>query len=122
MTEPRITALRTILQVFDVWQLSAQDSAILLGVDDSLYRQWIENPDRAIVQGRTLVRLHCLTRIANALNMIYSHRQVTGTWLWRGNSHALFRDQSPLWYMLSGGMEELSDVCKHLEARIQVVN
>ena len=74
-----------------------------------------KNPDRTL-DADTLTRLSYLVGIFKALNILYS-ATLADAWIQRPNSNRIFGGQTPLAYMIKGGLPAMQVVRRLLDAR-----
>jgi len=109
--------LRAIPNLFERWQLTAQQSAELLGVCPEIWnRIWSGHCEELLTEDQTL-RAGALMGIYVALRMIFPKPRCYN-WLLRPNSAALFGDQPAIKVMIEGGLPAITRVRQYLEAEL----
>lgn len=74
-----------------------------------------KNPDRVLDVDR-LLRVSYLIGIFKALNILYS-KKLADAWISLPNSNRIFAGQTPLAYMMKGGVPAMQTVRRLLDAR-----
>jgi Antitoxin Xre/MbcA/ParS C-terminal toxin-binding domain len=110
------SALKAFFQIMGRWQVRDEDARALLGgVSNGPYYQMKKNPNR-ILDADTLLRVSYLVGIFKALHILHSDA-LADEWVRLPNTNRLFAGQSPLAYMLAGGMPAMQTVRRLLDAR-----
>lgn len=110
------SALKGFFKLADVWKLRDEDACVLLGgVSSSSYYEWKKKPDRVLEVDR-LTRVSYLLGIYKSLHILYGD-ELADTWVHRSNRNALFGGQTPLAYMMQGGLIAMQAVRQLLDAR-----
>jgi Protein of unknown function (DUF2384) len=109
-------ALRAFFNIMTRWQVRDEDARALLGgVTNGPFYEMKRNPDRVLDTDR-LTRISYLIGIFKALNILHS-RPLADEWVRLPNSNAIFAGQTPLAYMMRGGLPALQTVRRLLDAR-----
>ena len=110
------SALKAFFQIVGRWQVRDEDARALLGgVSNGPYYQMKKNPNR-VLDADTLLRVSYLVGIFKALHILHSDA-IADEWVRLPNTNRLFAGQSPLAYMLAGGMPAMQTVRRLLDAR-----
>jgi hypothetical protein len=110
------SALKTFFKIIGRWQVRDEDARALLGgVSNGPYYQMKKSPNR-VLDADTLLRISYLVGIFKALHILYSDA-LADEWVRLPNTNRLFAGQSPLAYMLAGGMPAMHTVRRLLDAR-----
>ena len=110
------SALKAFFQIVGRWQVRDEDARALLGgVSNGPYYQMKKNPNR-VLDADTLLRVSYLVGIFKALHILHSDA-LADEWVRLPNTNRLFAGQSPLAYMLAGGMPAMQTVRRLLDAR-----
>ena len=110
------SALKAFFQIMGRWQVRDEDARALLGgVSNGPYYQMKKNPNR-VLDADTLLRVSYLVGIFKALHILHSDA-LADEWVRLPNTNRLFAGQSPLAYMLAGGMPAMQTVRRLLDAR-----
>ncbi len=109
-------ALRAFFNMMDRWRVRDDDARALLGgVSNGPFYEMKRDPARVLDTDR-LLRVSYLVGIFKALNILYSE-PLADAWLARPNANPLFAGESPLAYMVRGGLPALQAVRRLLDAR-----
>jgi hypothetical protein len=109
-------ALKAFFNVMARWKLRDEDARGLLGgVSNGPFYEMKRNPDRTLDADR-LTRISYLLGIFKALGMLHSDA-LADAWIRRPNSNPLFGGQTPLAYMIAGGLPAMQNVRRLLDAR-----
>ncbi|WP_027351427.1 MbcA/ParS/Xre antitoxin family protein [Halotalea alkalilenta] len=109
-------AMRTYPNISRAWGLKEHEAATLLGVPDSTYRRWKQQPDRAPLDVNHLERMSLILGIYKALHILLPNAQAADSWLKRANQNPLFAGHAPIERMLNGQVSDLYVVRRHLDA------
>jgi hypothetical protein len=109
-------AVRAFFNLAARWEIRDEDAKVLLGaISNGSYYEMKKSPDRVLDPDR-LLRISYLIGIFKALNILYSQK-LADAWVRLPNSNRLFAGESPLAYMLKGGLPALQNVRRLLDAR-----
>ncbi len=109
-------AIRTFFNIVGRWGLRDDDARLLLGgVSNGAFYEMKKNADRVLEADR-LLRISYLIGIFKALNILYSEK-LADSWIQLPNSNRIFGGQTPLAYMIKGGLPALQTVRRLLDAR-----
>jgi hypothetical protein len=109
-------AIRTFFNVMDRWGVRDGDARALLGgVSNGAFYEMKKKPERVLEADR-LLRISYLIGVYKALNILYSEKLADG-WMQLANSNRIFGGQTPLAYMIKGGLPALQTVRRLLDAR-----
>src|SRR5919106_533138 len=96
-------ALRAFFRIMERWGVRDEDARALLGgVTNGPFYEMKRNPDRLIDTDR-LTRISYLIGIFRALRVLHSDR-VADRWVSLPNENPIFAGQTPLAYMMRGGL------------------
>ncbi|MBP9722139.1 MAG: DUF2384 domain-containing protein [Gammaproteobacteria bacterium] len=112
-----IVALRTVLNILDKWQCSAEEKYVLLGLPRSTYFKYLHAPKSAKIDVNLLERLSYLLNIHSALRILFNEPNSVYNWIRKPNKAPLFNNNSAIHKMLSGKIADLSDVSRYLNAQ-----
>ena len=113
LSEP---ALRGFFNIMQRWSVRDEDARALLGgVSNGPFYEMKRDPARVLDADR-LLRISYLVGIFKALNILYSE-PLADAWVTRPNTNPLFRGDTPLSYMVRGGVPALQTVRRLLDAR-----
>ncbi len=109
-------ALKAFFNIMARWSVRDEDARALLGgVSNGPFYEMKRDPDRVIDADR-LTRISYLIGIFKALNILHS-RALADEWVRLPNSHPIFAGQSPLAYMVRGGLPAMHTVRRLVDAR-----
>jgi len=109
-------AIRTFFNIADRWGIRDDEARQLLGgVSNGTFYEMKKKPERVLDVDR-LQRISYLVGIFKALNILYSEK-LADSWIQLANSNRIFAGQTPLSYMMKGGLPALQTVRRLLDAR-----
>lgn len=109
-------ALKAFFNIMAKWKVRDGDARVLLGgVTNGPFYEMKRKPDRVLDEDR-LMRVSYLIGIYKALHILHGQR-LADQWVQLANQHPLFGGQTPLAYMLRGGLPALQTVRRLLDAR-----
>jgi uncharacterized protein (DUF2384 family) len=110
------SAIKAFLNIMEKWGVRDEDARALLGgMSNGPFYEMKKNPNRRL-DADTLTRLSYLVGIFKALNILYSEA-LADAWIQRPNANRIFGGQTPLAYMIKGGLPALQVVRRLLDAR-----
>lgn len=110
------SALRAFFNIMERWSVRDEDARMLLGgVSNGPYYQWKKEPERTL-DTDTLTRVSYLIGMFKALNIAYGE-ELADEWIKLPNTNRIFAGQSPLAFLLSGGLPAFQVVRRLLDAR-----
>jgi hypothetical protein len=110
------SALRAFFNIMERWSVRDEDARTLLGgVSNGPYYQWKKEPERTL-DIDTLTRISFLIGIFKALNIAYGEK-LADEWIKLPNTNRIFAGQTPLAFLLSGGLPAFQVVRRLLDAR-----
>jgi hypothetical protein len=109
-------AVRAFLNIIDRWGIRDEDAKVLLGgLSNGPYYEMKKDPGRVLDTDR-LLRISYLIGIFKALNILYS-KNLAAEWVRLPNANRIFGGQTPLAYMIKGGLPAMQTVRRLLDAR-----
>ena len=109
-------ALRAFFNLMARWQVRDEDARALLGgVSNGPYYEMKKRSDR-VLAADTLLRISYLVGIFKALHILHS-AALADEWVRLPNTNRIFGGQTPLAYMLRGGLPAMQMVRRLLDAR-----
>lgn len=109
-------AIKGFLQLVKYWKLRDEDARALLGgVSNGAYYALKRRPRKTLDQDK-LTRISLLVGIFKALNILYS-RKLADAWVQLANTNPVFSGETPLIYMLKGGVPAMVRIRQMLDAR-----
>lgn len=110
------SAIRAFLNVMARWGVKDEDARALLGgMSNGPFYDMKRKPDRVLDADR-LMRVSYLIGIFKALNILYSEA-LADRWVQLPNTNRIFAGQTPLAYMIRGGLPAMQTVRRLLDAR-----
>ena len=110
------SAVRAFFNLTARWELRDEDARALLGgMSNGPYYEMKKNPDRVLDTDR-LLRISYLIGIFKALNILYS-KKLADAWISLPNTNRIFAGQTPLAFMIKGGIPAMQTVRRVLDAR-----
>jgi hypothetical protein len=109
-------AAKSFLKIVSLWELRDEDARQLLGgISNGAYYDLKKKGTRILNQDR-LTRISLLTGIFKALNILYS-KKLADRWIQLPNTNPMFGGETPLAYMIRGGLPATLRVRQLLDAR-----
>jgi hypothetical protein len=110
------TAIKGFFKLIETWKIRDEDARELLGgISNSAFYEWKKAPPRVLEIDR-ITRISYLIGIYKALHILYSD-QLADRWIAMPNTNLIFAGQTPLVFMIAGGIPGLQLVRKLLDAR-----
>ena len=108
--------LKAFFKIMARWKVRDQDARLLLGgVTNGPYYEMKRDPDRVLDTDR-LTRISYLIGIFKALQILHAPA-LADEWVQLPNSNPIFAGQTPLAYMVRGGLPAMLTVRRLLDAR-----
>ena len=108
--------LKAFFNIMARWNIRDEDARALLGsVSNGPFYEMKRHPDRVLDPDR-LTRVSYLIGIFKALNILFSEK-VADAWVQLPNTNPIFAGQTPLAFMLKGGLPAMQIVRRLLDAR-----
>lgn len=109
-------ALKAFFRIMERWQIRDEDARALLGgVSNGPFYELKRNAGRVLETDR-LTRVSYLIGIFKALHILHGTR-LADEWVRLPNTNPIFEGQTPLGYMIRGGLPALQTVRRLLDAR-----
>ncbi|HYW40537.1 MAG TPA: MbcA/ParS/Xre antitoxin family protein [Terriglobales bacterium] len=109
-------AIRAFFRLASHWELRDEDARGLIGgISNGSFYQLKRGAAKILDQDK-LTRVSLLVGIFKALNILYSTK-LADAWVQLPNSNPVFGGQTPLAYMLKGGVPSMLRVRQLLDAR-----
>ena len=110
------SALKGFFRILERWHVRDEDARELLGgLSSSAYYEWKKNPARTLEVDR-ITRISYLIGIYKALHILYGD-ELADEWVNLPNTNLIFAGNTPLRYMIGGGLLAMQTVRKLLDAR-----
>jgi hypothetical protein len=109
-------ALKAFFAIMGRWSIRDEDARALLGgVSNGPFYEMKRQPERLMETDR-LTRISYLIGIFKALNILHT-KVLADQWVQLPNSNPTFAGQTPLIYMIRGGLPAMQTVRRLLDAR-----
>ena len=109
-------ALKAFFNIMARWKVRDEDARALLGgVTNGPYYEMKRNPERVVETDR-LTRISYLIGIFKSLQILHG-RSLADEWVHLPNQNPIFGGQTPLAYMIRGGLPAMQTVRRLLDAR-----
>jgi hypothetical protein len=109
-------ALKAFFNIVSKWKVRDEDARALLGgVSNGPFYEMKRNPERLLETDR-LMRVSYLIGIYKALHILHSDA-LAEEWVHLPNDNPIFGGQTPLSYMIRGGLPAMHTVRRLLDAR-----
>lgn len=109
-------ALKAFFNIAARWKVRDEDARALLGgVTNGPFYEMKRKPERMLDTDR-LTRVSYLIGIFKALHILHS-RKLADEWVRLPNSNPIFDGETPLAYMIRGGLPAMQTVRRLLDAR-----
>jgi hypothetical protein len=109
-------ALKAFFNIMARWQVRDEDARALLGgVSNGPFYEMKRRPDRVLDADR-LTRISYLVGIFKALNILHE-RALADEWVRLPNRNPVFAGDTPLAYLVRGGLPAMQTVRRLLDAR-----
>jgi len=110
-------ALKGFFNIIDHWKIRDEEAMKLLGgIANGTYYKYKRNPAEVVLDQDKLTRISYLAGIFKALNILHS-KELADKWIKLPNKNRIFNNQSPLHYMIKGGMPAIQTVRRLLDGR-----
>jgi hypothetical protein len=109
-------ALKAFFNIMARWKIRDEDARALLGgVSNGPFYEWKRKPDRVLDTDR-LTRASYLIGIFKALHILHG-KSLADEWVQLPNSNPIFAGETPLAFMMHGGLPAMHTVRRLLDAR-----
>jgi hypothetical protein len=109
-------AIKAFFNMMTRWQVRDEDARTLLGgVSNGPFYEMKRNPERVLDADR-LTRISYLIGIFKALHILHGDK-LADEWVRLANANPIFDGQTPLAYMMRGGLPAMQTVRRLLDAR-----
>ena len=109
-------ALKAFFAIMTRWKVRDEDARALLGgVTNGPFYEWKRNPNRVLDADR-LTRISYVIGIYKALRILHSDR-IADEWVRLPNRNPIFSKETPLAYMIRGGLPAMQILRRLLDAR-----
>jgi hypothetical protein len=109
-------ALKAFFNIMAAWKVRDEDARVLLGgVTNGPFYEMKKDPSRVLETDR-LMRVSYLIGIFKALHILHGPA-LADEWMHLCNTHPIFNGQTPLAYLMQGGLPAMQSVRRLLDAR-----
>ena len=110
------SAIKAFLNIMEKWGVRDEDARTLLGgISNGRFYEIKKKPERTL-DADTLTWISYVIGIFKALNILYSEK-LADAWVRRANTNRIFGGETPLAYMMKGGLPALQIVRRLVDAR-----
>src|SRR6267378_2115429 len=111
-----LSAVKAFLKIRGLWELRDEDARQLLGgISNGAFYELKKKARSSLDQDR-LTRISVLTGIFKALNILYS-KKLADRWIQLPNENPMFEGETPLTYIVRGGLPAMLRVRQLLDSR-----
>jgi len=110
------SAVRAFLKIRELWELRDLAARQLLGGMSNGAFYELKKKARGTLDQDRLTRISILTGIFKALNILYS-KKLADRWIQLPNENSMFEGETPLTYMIRGGLPAMLRVRQLLDSR-----
>lgn len=110
------SAVKGFLKIAEIWQLRDEHARQLLGGMSNGAFYELKKIGRRVLDQDKMTRLSLLTGIFKALNILYD-KKLADRWIQLRNTNPMFGGETPLAYMIKGGLPAMLRVRQLLDAR-----
>lgn len=108
--------LKAFFNIMARWKVRDEDARALLGgISNGPFYEMKRDPDRVLEVDR-LTRVSYLVGIFKALRILHGEA-LADRWIQLPNQHPIFAGQTPLAYMIAGGLPAMQTVRRLLDSR-----
>jgi hypothetical protein len=109
-------AIKAFLRIRELWKLRDEDARQLLGgMSNGAFYELKKKVSGTLDQDR-LTRISILTGVFKGLNILYS-KKLADRWIQLPNENPMFEGETPLTYMIKGGLPAMLRVRQLLDSR-----
>ncbi len=109
-------AVKAFLKLCELWELRDADARQLLGGMSNGAFYELKRKARGTLDQDRLTRISILTGIFKALNILYS-KKLADRWIQLPNENSMFAGDTPLAYMIKGGLPAMLRARQLLDSR-----
>jgi hypothetical protein len=110
------SAVKAFLKIRELWELRDEDARQLLGGMSNGAFYELKRKARGTLDQDRLTRISLLTGIFKGLNILYS-KKLADRWIQLPNENPMFEGETPLTYMIKGGLPSMVRVRQLLDSR-----
>jgi hypothetical protein len=109
-------AVKGFLKLCELWELRDADARLLLGgISNGAFYE-LKKKMRGVLEQDRLTRISILIGIFKALNILYS-KKLADRWVQLANENPMFGGDTPLPYVIQGGVPAMLRVRQLLDSR-----
>lgn len=109
-------ALKLFFNIMSQWNVKEEDARMLLGgVSRGTYHNYKRDQNTALEQDK-LTRISYLSGIFKSLNLLHGEK-LADMWATMPNKNVIFGNDTPVNYMIKGGLPAMQTVRRLLDAR-----
>ena len=110
------SAVKAYLRIRELWELRDEDARQLLGgISNGAFYE-LKKKARGTLDQDRLTRISILTGIFKGLNILYG-KKLADRWIQLPNENPMFEGETPLSYMIKGGLPAMMRVRQLLDSR-----
>ena len=110
------SAVKAFFKIRDLWELRDEDARQLLGGMSNGAFYNLKRKARGTLDQDRLTRISILTGIFKGLNVLYS-KKLADRWIQLPNENPMFEGETPLTYIVRGGLPAMLRVRQLLDSR-----
>lgn len=109
-------AVKAFLRIRELWELRDEDARQLLGgISNGAFYE-LKKKARGTLDQDRLTRISVLTGVFKGLNILYS-KKLADRWIQLPNENPMFEGETPLRYMIKGGLPAMLRVRQLVDSR-----
>lgn len=110
-------SLTMFFNMMKVWKVRDDDAKLLLGgITNGPFYEMKKNPKNKVLDTDQMFRISYLLGIFKAINILHG-RELADEWVQLPNTNILFGGNTPLQYMIAGGIPAMQNVRRLLDGR-----
>lgn len=110
------SAVKAFLNIMERWGIRDEDARQLLSLTNGPFYEMKKKADSRKLDQDRLTRVSHLVGIFKALNILHG-KELADKWIRLPNTNRIFGGQTPLDYMIRGGLPAMQTVRRLLDAR-----
>jgi hypothetical protein len=110
------SALKAFFNIVEHWKIRDEDARKLLVLTNGPFYEMKKKPEARKLDQDRLTRISYLIGIFKALNILHG-KELADRWIGLPNANRIFAGQTPLEYMIHGGLPAMQTVRRLLDAR-----
>lgn len=109
-------AFKVVLNIFDKWKCTTEESLVLLGLKRSTWFKYKNSPEHAAFSHDIIERISYILNIHAALRILFSNQESVQQWVRKPNKSPFYNGRSAMDVMLQGRVVDLWAVASRLNA------